>query len=328
MSLPSEDQIVGYLASVWSAQRGESRDENVNKVVGALAEIRFLQEVVEEFHVRDRVVDGCWILVPPKPDFYNRRIAFFLCPLAEHSLGPPVRAPQPVIQAALSLKGLGIKSHYAIPFLGGDMPFEWKAIDISAPNPSEDPVPMENFMTDFPKRKVRTPQRHVSRRVVQYLQRFRQLPRDLTLRALGKQLFLDYLARTWVRLGTVDVDYFLFGAKYGMPIEIKEKTPASDETTIGRYFGIDVGPFVKLAFFLKDAAKAFDAIFAVREIDDEERRDLIAWKYITFRDVLDSMYWVGIPGGESMAGFGSHTIKIPYGRFKTLTAQEMERLIT
>jgi hypothetical protein len=59
MSLPSEDQIVGYLASVWSAQRGESRDENVNKVVGALAEIRFLQEVVEEFHVRDRVVDGC-----------------------------------------------------------------------------------------------------------------------------------------------------------------------------------------------------------------------------------------------------------------------------
>jgi len=63
-----------------------------------------------------------------------------------------------------------------------------------------------------------------------------------------------------------------------------------------------MAPFVKLSFFIKDAAREFDAIFAVREIDDGDRRNLVGWRYIKFRDLLTSMYWVGIGGGTSMIG--------------------------
>lgn len=198
-------------------------------------EIRFLEEVVERFQVHDRIVDGCWILIPPVHDFYKKRRAFFLHPLAEHSPSPPVRPPRPVTLAALSLKNLGIESCYAVPYVQEQMPFEWRAIDITGAHVSENPAPIEEFMGDFPRRRVRQGRRRTSRAVVNQLNRnLRGFPRDYVLRVLGKQLFLDYLSQSWVGLGTTDVDYFLFGGKFGMPVEIKEKTPASDDK-IGGY---------------------------------------------------------------------------------------------
>jgi hypothetical protein len=45
-----------------------------------------------------------------------------------------------------------------------------------------------------------------------------------------------------------DVDGILWGERFTYPLEIKEKTPATDNG-LGEYFGLDVGPFVKLAYY-------------------------------------------------------------------------------
>jgi hypothetical protein len=59
---------------------------------------------------------------------------------------------------------------------------------------------------------------------------------------------------------------------------------------VGKYFGIDVGPFVKLAFY---AAKwgNLHSIFIVREIDPVEDRNLVNWWLITFDQLSRFASW-------------------------------------
>ncbi|MFY3740489.1 MAG: hypothetical protein HMLIMOIP_000928 [Candidatus Nitrosomirales archaeon] len=142
----------------------------------------------------------------------------------------------------------------------------------------------------------------------------------LLLAALIKETFVDYAQQTF-NISAVDVDYFLFGNKITFPIEIKEKTPA-EHAAYGQYFGIDSGHFVKLSYFVK----AGDAIFAVREIDDETHRRLVSWKYVKFSEVLEKSDWVGIPGGPPMVGRYSFTVKIPYSVFADLTRDAINTL--
>lgn len=87
-----------------------------------------------------------------------------------------------------------------------------------------------------------------------------------------------------------DVDGLFWGHETTYPIEIKEKTPANDPS-IGHYFGIDIGPFVKLAYY---AAKRgnLHSMFVVREIDSVEDRNLVAWRYITFERMAQFASWV------------------------------------
>jgi len=72
-----------------------------------------------------------------------------------------------------------------------------------------------------------------------------------------------------------DVDGIFWGNQYTYPIEIKEKTTANDNK-VGDFFGLDLGPFVKLAFY---AAKRgnLHSIFVVREIDNPTTRNLVGW---------------------------------------------------
>jgi hypothetical protein len=67
-------------------------------------------------------------------------------------------------------------------------------------------------------------------------------------------------------------------------MEIKEKTAATTRE-MGEYFGLDVGPFTKLAFY---AAKRgnFQSLFVVREIDNVNDRNLVNWLYKTFEDLV------------------------------------------
>ena len=60
-----------------------------------------------------------------------------------------------------------------------------------------------------------------------------------------------------------DVDGIIWGQQYTYPLEIKEKTAGMDKR-LGHYFGLDVGPFVKLAFY---AAKSgnLHSIFIVKK---------------------------------------------------------------
>jgi hypothetical protein len=64
----------------------------------------------------------------------------------------------------------------------------------------------------------------------------------------------------------------------------------------------------------------------VREIDNADTRNLVAWRYITFDRMAQFASWVFQPGGRSMTGGRSATIKIPVDRFGILNAEALRSL--
>lgn len=121
-----------------------------------------------------------------------------------------------------------------------------------------------------------------------------------------------------------DVDGIFWGRQYTYPLEIKEKTVANDQR-IGEYFGLDLGPFVKLAFY---AAKRgnLHSLFVVREIDSIETRNLVAWWYITYETLAQYASWVPQGGGTNMGGGGSTVVKIPKAKFRELNRANLDSL--
>jgi len=121
-----------------------------------------------------------------------------------------------------------------------------------------------------------------------------------------------------------DIDGILWGQQYTYPIEIKEKTAASDKK-LGEWFGLDIGPFVKLAFY---AAKKgnLHSLFFVREINNTEERALVRWWYIKFDTMAQYASWVFSGGGRNMQGGASSVVKIPKSEFTELTAANLALL--
>jgi hypothetical protein len=121
-----------------------------------------------------------------------------------------------------------------------------------------------------------------------------------------------------------DVDGILWGNEKTYPLEIKEKTAASD-SKLGEYFGIDVGPFVKLAFY---AAKRgnLHSLFVVREITDTETRAIKQWWFIPFDRLAQYASWNQQGGGTNMLGGSSTVVRVPKDRFTKLTKAELDRL--
>jgi len=122
-----------------------------------------------------------------------------------------------------------------------------------------------------------------------------------------------------------DIDGILWGQQYTYPIEIKEKTAGNDGNKVGEFFGLDVGPFVKLAFY---AAKKgnLHSLFFVREINDTINRQLVNWWFITFDKLAQYASWVPMGGGTNMQGGGSTVVKIPKAEFTRLTAASLATL--
>jgi hypothetical protein len=121
-----------------------------------------------------------------------------------------------------------------------------------------------------------------------------------------------------------DVDGIFWGNQLTYPIEIKEKTVASD-SKLGNYFGLDIGPFVKLAFY---AAKRgnLHSIFVVKEIDSTETRNLVNWWFITYERLAACASWIQQGGGASMIGARSSVVKIPKAEFSALTRDALRNL--
>jgi hypothetical protein len=121
-----------------------------------------------------------------------------------------------------------------------------------------------------------------------------------------------------------DVDGIFWGNQYTYPVEIKEKTVGNDNK-VGDFFGLDVGPFVKLAFY---AAKRgnLHSVFVVREIDNPIERNLLNWWIITFEQMAQFASWNPISGGTNMRGGGSTTIKIPKSEFSPMNLATLNSL--
>jgi len=121
-----------------------------------------------------------------------------------------------------------------------------------------------------------------------------------------------------------DIDGILWGEQFTYPIEIKEKT-AGNDSKVGDFFGIDVDPFVKLAFY---AAKKgnLHSLFFVKEINNVIDRQLVNWWFITFDRLALFASWVPLAGGRNMQGGGSTVVKIPKAEFTPMTQATLSAL--
>lgn len=121
-----------------------------------------------------------------------------------------------------------------------------------------------------------------------------------------------------------DVDGIFWGQQFTYPLEVKEKTAANDNR-LGPYFGLDVGPFVKLAYY---AAKRgnLQSLFIVREINNTDDRELVQWWFITFDQLARFASWVQRAGGTSMSGGASAVVRIPRAEFRPLDAENLSAL--
>lgn len=123
---------------------------------------------------------------------------------------------------------------------------------------------------------------------------------------------------------TSDIDGIIWGERYTYPIEIKEKMAASDND-IGEWFGLDIGPFVKLAHYVARRGN-LHSIFVVREIADTETRTFKEWLFTDFDTLARAASWVPRAGGQSMGGGRSMVVRIPKAAFRVLNPTEVLRL--
>lgn len=112
-----------------------------------------------------------------------------------------------------------------------------------------------------------------------------------------------------------DLDFFIVGKSgRAYPIEFKSKTVAID-ASLGDWFGIDVGPFSKLSFFVS-LSNNMEALYFVEEVD--VNGSTIEWWGIKFSELLKTCHWVSQSGGIGMGGGASVTIKVPKVSFQAL----------
>lgn len=121
-----------------------------------------------------------------------------------------------------------------------------------------------------------------------------------------------------------DIDGILWGQQYTYPLEIKEKTVAKDNR-IGEFFGLDTGPFVKLAYYAARRGN-LNSLFIVREIDSVETRRLVKWWFIRFEELAKFASWVSRAGGAGMGGGASSVVCIPKAEFLPLTKENFDKL--
>jgi len=149
------------------------------------------------------------------------------------------------------------------------------------------------------------------------------IPADAVPEEFSKE-HLRVLFNTHYMVEISDIDGIFWGQQHTYPIEIKEKTPGTS-TDMGPFFGLDVGPFVKLAFY---AAKRgnLHSLYVVREIDNTQDRNLVQWWVITFDHLAQFASWIPQAGGPSMGGGRSSVVRVPRSEFQALNATMLNAL--
>jgi hypothetical protein len=293
---PTREEILRFLARHYHP---------TNKIPGLMAELDFAT-MLEGMGYGDRLVRGGWIVEPESPEFYSKRVALFPAPFGAASTEPPI----PVVTTAQYLRGAGMRTLYCVPLAVAGTSVTWGAAEMSGPTVGS-PHPLVEEFSQFPHR-----QRGYSKRTA-----------DADVSPLGavaarelevlfaRESMLDAIRSDRLVVAN-DLDYLVWGKKSTYPLEIKEKTSA-DGGKIGRFFGLDIGPFSKLACF-EASGSGHDSLFVVREIEDRESRRLKAWHMIRFGDLCRSCSWVYQGGGRNMLGGASAVVKIPLGAFRPL----------
>lgn len=296
---------------------------NQNKLNGLLAEVDFRRHLQAEGYL-DRISLGGWIARRVGAGEFGRRtVAVFpelfvdgLSLITGRNQSEPSRGLHTICS---TFHQIGISSFFCTPQVDAENNIEglrWDAVQLGTPVHSNY-VPLRDALAPYLSERTRnynflTYQTDVSR-----------IPdANVTEEFAKEHLRVSFQSHFMSEVS--DIDGIFWGNQFTYPLEIKEKTAAFDRN-LGEYFGIDVGPFVKLAYY---AAKRgnLHSLFVVREIEDTTSRALKQWLFITFDQLAQFASWNQQGGGTNMRGGTSTVVKIPKDQFKPLTRSELSNL--
>src|SRR5262249_25080648 len=219
---------------------------NQNKLNGLLAEIDFRQ-YLSQLGFGERVSVGGWIARCDGPGhFAQHTVVLFPETIVPDQDYPSTRVlPDPthgLHTICSTFHQIGIHSYFCTPIVNAVNDYtsvRWFAVQLGLPT-------QQNY-TEFPGNLIGFRQRVRNYKFLRYNTDSTKIPpvsipeefSKENLRVTFQNHFMSEIA---------DVDGVFWGNQHTYPIEIKEKTPGTDRN-IGDFFGIDVGPFVKLAFY-------------------------------------------------------------------------------
>lgn len=296
---------------------------NANKLNGLLAEVDF-RNYLQGLGYGNQVSVGGWIARSEGAgNFGQRTVVFFPETIRVGQTYPASRVlPQPphgLHTICSTFHQIGIHGYYLTPSVGtanDPSSITWQAVQLGVPNQA----PWASFPSCIAGFRAR-------QRRYNFLRYNTANVSGIPASSIEEEFSKEHARISFQSAfmsEIADVDGVFWGNQYTYPIEIKEKTVARDNK-IGDYFGLDVGPFVKLAFY---AAKRgnLHSLFVVREIDNTSARNLVNWWYIKFDELAQSASWTPVGGGTNMQGGGSTTVKIPKYKFQLLNAATLSTL--
>ena len=295
---------------------------NQNKLHGTLAEID-LRNTLTDLGFGERISQGGWIVrnVGSGNFAHHTNVFFPETILADTDYRSDRDLPEPprrLHTICSTMHQIGIHSYYCIPKIINENDCEsinWYSTQLGIPARDEYHL-FPDFVNNFPirERRYNFLRYHSDASLIPE----ESIPEEFTKEHLRIKFQDHFMAEI------SDIDGVLWGQEKTYPIEIKEKTPGTDKK-VGEFFGIDVGPFVKLAFYASKRGN-LHSLFIVREINNTDARELVNWWFITFDILAQYASWVPIGGGVNMQGGGSSTIKIPKSEFKVLNEENLSLL--
>ena len=310
------DVLIDFLETQWP-------NSNNNKLKGIESEIR-LKEFLNNAGVHH--IPGGWLMIPGKKDKHPIPTHSKIC-LLPKSTNNLVLAD---VAAYMFFRQVGVEAYFSIlqcdSISSMSLPIKSRGrIKASHPKSIEvklykcnmfgelQEVSKEEAFKNFPKRSgykgLRVYETGSIDRAVKPWTEY-ELVKNLFSFEYSRYYFqVDYLT------SNNDLDIFIVGGSGKVyPVELKRKSKASDKS-IGDWFGIDMGPFAKLAFFTANLMNN-DAIYIVEEVDADGV--FLDWWGIKFTELVKSCHWVGQAGGRGMTGGASSTFKIPKAAFSNL----------
>jgi len=295
---------------------------NENKLRGILAEIDFRQTLVN-LGFADRVSPGGWIARSTEEGHFGHSIiAMFpetIQPDRAYDSMEAPSLPPGLHSVSATLFQRGISPYFCYPRIDSDNDPEsvlWTFLQLGLPTPQQGKV----FPFEIP----------------EFSQRLRKYPflkyqkdtsglTDLAVPDVFSKENMRVTFNSYYYAEMSDIDAIFWGNRFTYPIEIKEKSVATGSPRTGPYFGLDQGPFVKLAFY---AAKQSNlhSLFVVREIDNKDDRNFVNWWFITYDRIAEFASWVNQGGGPNMLGGSSSVVKIPKSEFQELNSASLGTL--
>jgi len=297
---------------------------NQNKRNGLLAEIS-LRDHLRLLGFQDRTSPGGWIVRQEGQGIFGHTTAVFFPETVQPGVlyAPDRQLPQPTLglhTICSTFHQSGIASFYCaatIDTKDDASTLQWHSVQLGLPAAQ----PYVAFLDAAAALNFRRRERRYN--FLRYKTKTEGIPEGAVPEEFSKE-HLRVTFQTGFFSEISDIDGILWGQQHTYPLEIKEKTPAPSRD-MGPYFGLDVGPFVKLAFY---AAKRgnLHSIFVVREIDSPETRNVVNWWFITFDQMAQFASWVQQSGGRSMTGGRSSVVRIPKAEFRQLNAAALAAL--